>query len=122
MKYVVSQVMRRRRVWHSKLKAQSSNEECENDGNDDESDEEFALFVRRFKRFMNMKTYGKKGQSSKKKNPFEDRKCFECGELSHIVINCPNKKKNKKDKNENDNNKKKKFLKKKKNGQAYYVE
>ena len=73
------------------FKAQSSNEECENDGNDDESDEEFALFVRRFKRFMNMKTYGKKGQSSKK-NPFEDRKCFECGELGHIVINCPNKK------------------------------
>ena len=70
---------------------------------------------------MNKKSYGKKGQSSKK-NPFEDRKFFECGELGHIVINCPNKKKNKKDKNENDNNNKKKFLKKKKNGQAYYVE
>ena len=69
---------------------------------------------------MNKKSYGKKGQSSKK-NPFEDRKFFECGELGHIVINCPNKKRNKKDKNDNDNNKKK-FLKKKKNGQAYYVE
>ena len=74
--------------------------------------------MRRFKRFMNKKSHGKKGQFSKK-NPFEDRKCFECGDLGHIVINCPNKKKNK---NENDNNKKKKFLKKKKNGQAYYVE
>ena len=102
------------------LKAQSSNEERKNDGNDDESDEKFAIFVRRFKRFMNKKSYGKKGQSSKK-NPFEDRKCFECGELGHIVINYPNKKKNKKDKNDNDNNKKK-FLKKKKNCQAYYVE
>ena len=103
------------------LKAQSSNEERKNDGNDDESDEKFAIFVRRFKRFMNKKRYGKKEQSSKK-NSFGDRKCFECGELGRIVINCLNKKKNKKDKNVNDNNNKKKFLKKKKNGQAYYME
>ena len=100
------------------FKAQGSSEDRENDEDDDESNEEFALFVRKFKRFMSKKNYGKKEQSSKK-NPFEDKKCFECGELGHIVINCPNKKK---DKNDNDNKKKKKFLKKKKNGQAYYVE
>ena len=71
------------------FKAQGSSEDRENNEDDDESDEEFALFVRKFKRFMSKKNYGKKEQSSKK-NPFEDKKCFECGELGHIVINFPN--------------------------------
>ena len=52
-----------------------------------------------------------------------DKTCFQCGEVGHIIVNCPNKKddKNKKDK-KNDKKKKKKFIKKKKNGQAYFVE
>ena len=53
-----------------------------------------ALFVRRLQRVMSNKKYGKKGQSSKK-NPFEERKCFECGEPGHIAVNCPNKKSDK---------------------------
>ena len=62
------------------------------------------------------------GQYSKK-NPFINKKCFECGEEGHIVINCPNKKndKNKKGKKDDDQ-KKKRFIKRKKNGQAYFVE
>jgi hypothetical protein len=40
---------------------------------------------------MNKKKFGKKGQSSKK-NPFEGKDCFNCGEIGHISINCPNKK------------------------------
>jgi hypothetical protein len=81
-----------------------------------------ALFVKRFNRMMNKKNFGKKGQSSRK-NPFVDKICFQCGEMGHISVNCPNKKddKNKKDK-KNDENKKKKFIKKKKNGQTYFVE
>ena len=43
-----------------------------------------------------------------------DKTCFNCGEVGHIIVNCPNKK--------NDEKKKKKFIKKKKNGQAYFVE
>ena len=52
-----------------------------------------------------------------------DKTCFQCGEVGHIIINCPNNKddKNKKDK-KNDEKKKKKFIKKKKNDQAYFVE
>ena len=52
-----------------------------------------------------------------------NKTCFQCGEVGHIIVNCPNKKddKNKKDK-KNDEKKKKKFIKKKKNGQAYFVE
>ena len=45
-----------------------------------------------------------------------DKTCFNCGEVGHIIVNCPNKKKDKK------NDEKKKFIKKKKNGQAYFVE
>jgi len=66
------------------FKAQSSKCDSDDDCNEDESNEEMALFVRRFKRFMNEKSYGKKGQSSKK-NPLGD-KCFESGGLSHIII------------------------------------
>ena len=46
-----------------------------------------------------------------------DKTCFQCGEVGHIIVNCPNKKKDKKN-----DEKKKKFIKKKKNGQAYFVE
>ena len=83
-----------------------------------ESDEEMALFVKRFNRMMSNKNFGKRGKSSTK-NPFVDMTCFQCGEVGHIIINCPNK--NKKDK-KNDEKKKKKFIKKNKNGQAYFVE
>jgi hypothetical protein len=104
------------------FKAQCSKEYSDDDCNRDESDEEMALFLRKFRRFMKKRNYGKKGQSSKK-NSFGDKKSIERSELDHIIINYPNKKddKNKKDKRDDDK-KKKKFLKKKRNGQAYYVE
>ena len=71
---------------------------------------------------MSKKNFGKRGQSSRK-NPFVDKTYFQCGEVGHIIINCPNKKndKNKKDQ-KNDEKKKKKIIKNKKNGQAYFVE
>src|SRR6185437_5958291 len=74
-----------------------------------------ALFVKRFNRMMSKKNFGKRGQSTRK-NPFVDKTCFQCGEVGHIIVNCPNKKDKKNDE------KKKKFIKKKKNGQAYFVE
>jgi hypothetical protein len=60
----------------------------------------------------------RRGQSSRR-NAFNDRKCFECGKLEHIAMNCPNKKK--KDKGMEDK-KKNKFFRKKKDGKAYLVE
>ena len=75
-----------------------------------------AFFVKRFNRMMSQKNFGKRRQSSMK-NPSVDKTCFQCGEVGHIIINCPNKKndKNKKEK-KNGEKKKKKFIKKKKNG------
>jgi hypothetical protein len=53
-----------------------------------------------------------------KRNAFNGRKCYECGEPGHIAMNCPNKKKKGKD----GDAKKKKFYNKKKDGKAYLVE
>ena len=54
-----------------------------------------ALFVKRFNRMMSKKNFGKRGQSLRK-NLFVDKTCFNCGEVGHIIVNCPNKKKDKK--------------------------
>ena len=104
------------------FKAQSYKGENDEDCNENESDEEMALFVKRFNKFMSKKSYGRKGQYSKK-NPFINKKCFECGEEGHIIVNCLNKKNDKSKKGKKDDDKKKKrFIKRKKNGQAYFVE
>ena len=61
--------------------------------------------------------------NSQRKNPFLNKKCFECSEEGHIIINCPNNKndKNKKGKKDDDR-KKKRFINKKRNGQVYFAE
>jgi hypothetical protein len=77
-----------------KAQASRDKDDHEESGDEDEDDEEMTLFVIRFKKFMKKKRYqggySKKGQSSKG-NPFEERRCFECGEKEHIATNCKNK-------------------------------
>jgi hypothetical protein len=93
--------------------------EKEDEGNGSESDEEFALFVKKFNKFLRKKKgQPRKGQTSR--NVFNDRKFFECGEPGHIAMNYPNKKN--KGKDGDDNKKKKKFYHKKRDGKAYLVE
>jgi hypothetical protein len=60
----------------------------------------------------------RRGQTSRR-NAFNDRKWFECGEPGHIAVNCPSKKKKNKD---GEDKKKKKIYNKKKDGKAYIVE
>ena len=76
------------------FKAQDSKNEDESGCQEEESDEEMALFVKRFNRMTSKKNFGKRGQSSRK-NSFVDKTCFQCGEVGHTIINCPNKKNDK---------------------------
>jgi hypothetical protein len=68
-----------------------------------------ALFVRKFNKFMKMKRGQRRRGQTSRRNAFNDRKCFECGEPGHIAMNCPTKKKKGKDESDK---KKKKFYKK----------
>jgi hypothetical protein len=69
------------------LKAKASKaiekEESDDEENGSESDEELALFVKKFNKFMKKKKgQPRKGQTSRR-NAFNDRKCFECGEPTY---------------------------------------
>jgi hypothetical protein len=90
-------------------------EESEDEGNGSESDEKLALFVKKFNKFIRKKGQPRMGQTSRR-NDFNDRKCFECGEPGHIAMNCPRKKNKGKDGDD-----KKKFYHKK-DDRAYLVE
>jgi hypothetical protein len=94
-------------------------EESEDEGNGSESDEELALFVKKFNKFMRKKKGQPRRGQTNRRNAFNDRKCFECGEPGHIAISCPSKKNKGKD---GDDKKKKKFFHKKRDGKAYLVE
>jgi hypothetical protein len=94
-------------------------EESEDEGNGSESDEEFALFVKKFNKFMRKKKgQPRRGQTSRR-NVFNGRKCFGCGEPGYTAMNCPSKKNKGKD---GDDKKKKKFYHKKRDSKAYLVE
>ena len=62
------------------FKAQDSKNEEESGCQEEDSDEEMALFVKRFNRMMSKKNFGKRGQSSRK-NLFVDKTCFNFGEV-----------------------------------------
>jgi hypothetical protein len=97
------------------LKAKATQEENDDENQEIDSDEEMALIVKGLNRIMKKKKFGKTGQSSKK-NPFEGKDCFNCGEIGHISINCPNKKEDKYGKKKDKRNvpKRKKYYKKEK--------
>ena len=77
-------------AFKAKVSKKSSDDESEGS-----TDEDVALIVKRFKKFMKKKKgfgcgqYKSGGSSSK--NPFAKKKCYECGEIGHISTNCKNK-------------------------------
>ncbi|GJS56357.1 retrovirus-related pol polyprotein from transposon TNT 1-94 [Tanacetum coccineum] len=78
-----------------KAKKESSDEECSTSGSEDE---EYAMAVRDFKkffkrrgRFVRQSQYDKKTfqRSRDDKTGKNDRKCFRCGDLNHLIGECP---------------------------------
>jgi hypothetical protein len=67
----------------------------DHDGDSETStDDDVALMVKKFKRFMKNKGYqggSSKGGKSYSNNPFAKKKCFECGEMGYISTNYKNK-------------------------------
>ncbi|XP_066333937.1 uncharacterized protein [Miscanthus floridulus] len=91
-----------------KKKVESSEDEeastCE-----EVDDEDLALFVRRFGKFMNKKGYGARKKRDQSKNKKFTRRCYKCRSKDHLIGDCPynsdndddDKKKGKKEKKEN---------------------
>nr|GEX12027.1 zf-CCHC domain-containing protein/DUF4219 domain-containing protein/UBN2 domain-containing protein [Tanacetum cinerariifolium] len=78
-----------------KAKKESSNEECLTS---DSEDEDYAMAVRDFKKFFKRRgrfvrqPWNDKNtfqRSHDDKNGKSDRKCFRCGDLNHLIGECP---------------------------------
>jgi hypothetical protein len=109
------------------FKAKASNDGDHDDNSETSTDDDVALMVKKFKKFMKKKGYqggSSKNGKSYSKNPFAKKKCFKCGEMDHISINYKNKDEDNSSKKKKFKGKKKLFKKynKKKNVMACYVE
>nr|GEX85349.1 retrovirus-related Pol polyprotein from transposon TNT 1-94 [Tanacetum cinerariifolium] len=78
-----------------KAKKESSDEECLTSGSEDE---EYAMAVRDFKKFFKRRgRFVRQPWNDKKtfqrtlddKNGKSDRKCYRCGDLNHLIGECP---------------------------------
>ncbi|GJT80867.1 retrovirus-related pol polyprotein from transposon TNT 1-94 [Tanacetum coccineum] len=78
-----------------KAKKESSDEVC---STSDSEDEEYAMAVRDFKKFFKRRgRFVRQPRNNKKsfqrscddKNGKSDRKCFRCGDLNHLIGECP---------------------------------
>nr|GEV97748.1 retrovirus-related Pol polyprotein from transposon TNT 1-94 [Tanacetum cinerariifolium] len=78
-----------------KAKNESSDEEC---STFESEDEEYAMAVREFKKFFKRRGgFVRQPMNDKKtfqrsrddKNRKSDRKCFRCGNLNHLIGECP---------------------------------
>ncbi|GJV98841.1 putative ribonuclease H-like domain-containing protein [Tanacetum coccineum] len=83
-----------------KAKKESSDDETSTSGSDDE---EYAMAVRKFKKFFRRKgKFVRQPREEKKsfrqrddKKTKSDRKCFRCGDLNHLICKCPKPPRNK---------------------------
>ncbi|GJX55343.1 retrovirus-related pol polyprotein from transposon TNT 1-94 [Tanacetum coccineum] len=82
-------------IFDLKAKKESSDEECLTSGSEDE---EYAMTVRDFKKFFKRRgRFVRQPRNDKNtfqrsrddKNEKSDRKCFRCGDLNHLIRECP---------------------------------
>jgi hypothetical protein len=86
---------------------ESSSEEEEEEEDSSECDaEEMALFMGKFKKYMNKKKFSKGDKKFNTKSTTK-RICYNCGKHGHFIANCPFERRD-----DDDDNKKSKFYKK----------
>nr|GEV53691.1 hypothetical protein [Tanacetum cinerariifolium] len=99
--YEIVKAKRERKSLALKAKKESSDEECSNSRS---KDEEYTMAVRDFKKFFKRRgRFVRKPRNDKKtfqrsrddKNGKSDRKCFRCGDLNHLIRECPKPSKDK---------------------------
>ena len=99
------------------LKAKKEKVVEESSDDDSIDEEEFALFMKQFKRFAKKGAF-LRDKRSKPKNRRSRRGCYGCGEVGHFIAECP-RMKNEEDKKKDKNQKKEIFFKKKSFGEAH---
>jgi hypothetical protein len=85
------------------VKPKTSKTRKEDTSDEGSTYEESAFAIRKYKKFLKSRTSRKGGEERKKKS---QRKCYECGEYGHFIVECP--------KNKNKNAKEKKYKEKSK--------
>src|SRR6266498_486480 len=75
----------------SKSKEIIESSTSEDDSSNDE-DQDFAMFIRSFKRIIKGSNNYKKNFGNKYKKRNKKRQCYECGEVGHYIADCPKKK------------------------------
>jgi gag-polypeptide of LTR copia-type/Zinc knuckle len=99
------------------LKAKKEKIKDESSDDDDSIDEdEFALFMKQFKKFAKKGAFSK-DKRSKQKTRRSKRGCYRCGEVGHFIADCP--KANQDDEKKKDKHHKSKNFKKKVTGEAH---
>jgi hypothetical protein len=73
------------------VKPKTSKTKKEDTSDEGSMDEETTFAIRMYKKFLKSRASGKGGDERKK----SQRKCYECGEYGHFIVECPkNKNKN----------------------------
>ncbi|XP_040379875.1 uncharacterized protein LOC121054429 [Oryza brachyantha] len=77
------------------FKANKTNSKLQEESSSDSEseDEELALLVHKFKKFLRKKSYGRKDEDRYKRQ--SNKTCYECKEFGHFIANCPKLAKNK---------------------------
>jgi hypothetical protein len=91
---------------NKQVMVESLSEEEEEEDNSEYDDEDLALFMRKFKKYMKKKRFSKGDKRFNTKSTTK-RVCYKCGKHGHFITNCPFE-----HRDHDDNKKKSKFYKK----------
>ncbi|XP_015696364.1 uncharacterized protein LOC107304895 [Oryza brachyantha] len=92
-KYATNAAQAKNKEIAFKAKKTSSKLQEESSSDSESEDEELALLVHKFKKFLRKKSYGRKDEDRYKRQ--SKKTCYECKEFGHFIADCPKLTKNK---------------------------